>query len=83
AIVFTSILTIIKQLICFLLTLGIILKVEDAIELRRAYRSLDFIKITKEIILNLGKSVQLSPCCFNNQLWRYIFVYDNRKLREL
>jgi nitroreductase len=59
------------------------MKVEDAIKTRRAYRSLDSVNITEELIRDLGTSAKLSPSCFNNQPWRYIFVYDRKKLNEL
>ena len=59
------------------------LNVKEAIESRRAYRSLDPVKITNELILDLGTAAQLSPSCFNNQPWKYVFIYDKAKLREL
>ncbi|MHA1104179.1 MAG: nitroreductase family protein [Promethearchaeota archaeon] len=59
------------------------MKVQEAIESRRAYRSLDPVKITNDIISDLGTSARLSPSCFNNQPWKYVFIYDELKLREL
>ena len=58
------------------------MKVKEAIESRRAYRSLDPVEITDELILNLGTAAQLSPSCFNNQPWNYVFIHDKQKLRE-
>ena len=55
--------------------------VKEAINNRRAYRSLDPVPITKELIEDLAKSAQLAPSCFNNQPWRFCFVYDN-EMRE-
>ena len=57
--------------------------VKEAIRSRRAYRSLVPIKITEELIQDLGECAQLAPSCFNNQPWRYVFVYDKEKLKQL
>jgi nitroreductase len=57
--------------------------VKDAIQKRRAYRSLEPVDITEEIITELAKAVQLSPSCFNNQPWRFVFVYDNDMLIKM
>jgi nitroreductase len=59
------------------------MNVKDAIENRRAYRSLEPVEITEEIINFLAESAQLSASCFNNQPWKYIFVYEKEKLQEL
>lgn len=50
---------------------------------RRAYRSLEPVEITEEIINDLGESARIAPSCFNNQPWKYIFVYDKDKLGEM
>ena len=57
--------------------------VKDAIQTRRAYRSLEPIKITDELINDLAKSAQLAPSCFNNQPWRFVFVNDPEMLKKL
>lgn len=57
--------------------------VKETIEKRRAYRSLEPVKITEEIITELGKAAQLAPSCFNNQPWRYVFVYEPDTLRAM
>lgn len=57
--------------------------VEQAIQKRRAYRSLRSVKITKELIEDLAKHAQLSASCFNNQPWRYIFVSDSQMLKHM
>lgn len=59
------------------------MNVKDAIENRRAYRSLEPVEITEEIINFLAESAQLSASCFNNQPWKYVFVYEKEKLHEL
>ena len=49
---------------------------------RRAYRSLLPVTITDDIIQDLAKNASLSPSCFNNQPWRYVFVYERKKLGQ-
>ena len=58
------------------------MEVMEAIELRRAYRSLEPVTITKNLIKDLAKSAGLSPSCFNYQPWRLIFVKDRDILTE-
>lgn len=53
------------------------------IQKRRAYRSLQPIKITEDIIETLSKAAQLSPSCFNNQPWHFIFTYEKNTLAPL
>ncbi|MEN2983729.1 MAG: nitroreductase family protein [Dictyoglomaceae bacterium] len=57
--------------------------VKDAIYERRAYRSIEPIEVTEELIQDLGEKAGLSPSCFNNQPWRFIFVYDREILEKL
>ncbi len=57
--------------------------VKEAIDQRRAYRSLEHIEITEELVNDLAESAQLSPSCFNKQPWRYVFVYDNEMLTKM
>ena len=59
------------------------MNVKDAIENRRAFRSLIEIKITEEIINELGKAAQLMPSCFNKQPWRFVFVYEDSQLDRI
>ncbi len=59
------------------------MNVEETIRMRRAYRSLAPVEITEELIKDLAESAQLFCSCFNNQPWRYIFVYDKDILRKL
>lgn len=54
-----------------------------AIEKRRAYRSLKPVVITKNLVDDLSKCAQLCASCFNNQPWRYIFVYDKKMLKKM
>jgi len=57
--------------------------VKEAIGSRRAYRSLEPVEITDEIVEDLATHAQLSPSCFNNQPWRYVFVYDPEMLKNM
>ena len=55
----------------------------EVINKRRAYRSLDKTQISEELINDLAESARLSASCFNNQPWRYVFVYDSEVLKEM
>jgi nitroreductase len=63
--------------------LKINMDVKKAIEKRRAYRSLVPVEITKELIYDLAKCAQITASCFNNQPWRYVFVYDPKLLKKM
>lgn len=57
--------------------------VHKAIKKRRAYRSLAQVKINKDLIHDLAQSAQLAPSCFNKQPWRFVFVNDAKKLKQM
>ena len=57
--------------------------VKQAIHTRRAYRSLEPVEITEELIRDLAESAQLTCSCFNNQPWRFVFAYDPDVLEKL
>ena len=59
------------------------LSVKQTIQIRRAYRSLEPVEITEELIRDLAESAQLTPSCFNNQPWRFVFVHDPEILEKL
>jgi nitroreductase len=59
------------------------LEVMDAIEARRAYRSLDPVSITETLIKDLAMSASLAPSCFNYQPWRFVFVKNLGVLGEI
>lgn len=59
------------------------ISVIDEIKNRRAYRSLEPVKITPEMLEALGRAVQLSPSCFNNQPWHFVFTYEEKQLHRL
>lgn len=56
---------------------------KEIINKRRAYRSLETVEITKEIVKDLAECAQLAPSCFNNQPWRFVFVYDAQILKQM
>lgn len=57
--------------------------VKEAIKKRRAYRSFLPVEITKDLINDLAECAQLTASCFNNQPWRYVFVYDPDVLKKM
>lgn len=57
--------------------------VKEAIDKRRAYRSLDPVEITEELVDDLARSAQLAPSCFNYQPWKFVFVYDRDMLLKM
>jgi nitroreductase len=59
------------------------MNVKETITQRRAYRSFVPAKIDEALIRDLADAASLAPSCFNNQPWRYVFVYDKTKLEEV
>lgn len=57
--------------------------VKKAIHERRAYRALEKTEITEELIEDLANHAQLSPSCYNNQPWNFVFVYDEDMLEKM
>lgn len=57
--------------------------VKQAVYQRRAYRSLDPVDITEELVKDLATSAQLAPSCFNNQPWRFVFVHSPDMLQQM
>jgi nitroreductase len=57
--------------------------VNEAIQNRRAYRSLDPVEITQDLIKDLASHAQLSASCNNNQPWRFVFVYEPEMLKKM
>jgi nitroreductase len=57
--------------------------VKEAINKRRAYRSLVPVEITDGLIKDLAQSAGIFCSCFNNQPWRYVFVFDPEILRKM
>ncbi|MFX1374435.1 MAG: nitroreductase family protein [Promethearchaeota archaeon] len=59
------------------------MNVKEAIQKRRAYRSLDPIEINEELVKDLANIAQLAPSCMNNQPWNFIFIYDKDQLERI
>lgn len=59
------------------------MNVKEAIEKRRAFRSLDPLEITDDLILDLAQTVKISPSCANKQPWRFIFIKEREQLEKL
>lgn len=59
------------------------MNVKEALEKRRAYRSLDPIDIDDELIRDFAETVKITPSCVNKQPWRLIFVKDKAQLNRL
>ena len=59
------------------------MNVKEAIEKRRAYRSLDPVEINDDLIKDLARVAQIAPSCNNYQPWRFIFVHDKEQLEKL
>ena len=59
------------------------MQVREAIERRRAYRSLNPVPISDELISDLAESASLAPSCFNHQPWRFVFVRDPEVLGKM
>lgn len=59
------------------------MNVVDAINTRRAYRSLEPVEITDELIKDLAHHAGLAPSCNNSQPWRFIFVRDLEQLTKI
>lgn len=57
--------------------------VNETIDTRRAYRSLDPVEITDELVRDLARCASLAPSCFNRQPWRFDFVYGAAQLDEM
>jgi nitroreductase len=57
--------------------------VKNAIETRRAYRSLAPATITEEIITELSRAASLAPTCNNFQPARFVFVHDPEMIKKL
>jgi len=59
------------------------MSVKETIEKRRAYRSLEPVKITRDMISDFAEVAKLSPSCGNKQPWRFVFAYDKQVLKQL
>jgi len=59
------------------------MNVKEAIEKRRALRSLDPVKISDELIQNLAEVVEIAPSCANKQPWKLIFIRKKQELEKI
>ena len=57
--------------------------VRQAINERRAYRSLAPVPISEELVKDLARHAQLAPSCFNNQPCRFVFIYEPETLKAM
>ena len=57
--------------------------VAKAIEARRAYRSLDPVEITDDMVKELARCANLAPSCNNFQPERFVFVYSKDMLEKM
>jgi len=55
----------------------------EIIEKRRAYRSLGPAEINEALVRDLATAASLSPSCFNNQPWRFVFAYEKGALERV
>lgn len=59
------------------------MSVKETIEKRRAYRSLDPVEISRDLIVELAEIARITPSCANMQPWKFVFVHDKKVLNEL
>ena len=57
--------------------------VVSAIEARRAYRSLEPVEITDDLMRELARCANLAPSCNNFQPERFVFVYGREMLDRM
>ncbi len=59
------------------------MELRNAIAERRAYRSLEAVEIAEATIREVMDDVRLVPSCFNNQSWRFVFVFESTALAAM
>ncbi len=59
------------------------MKFQEVVSRRRAYRALEPVQITEDMVRQLAETAAMAPSCFNNQPWRYVFVYGSQELQEV
>ena len=55
------------------------MNVKETINKRRAYRSLDPVDISDDLIQDLAEKAQITPSCANTQPWNFIFVRNKNR----
>jgi nitroreductase len=58
------------------------MELNECVEQRRAYRSLEKTAITEALANTLCETVRLAPSCFNNQPWRFHFAFEPAALAK-
>lgn len=59
------------------------MELSEAIDKRRAYRSLEKTEITEDLVRTLAHAASLSPSCYNHQPWQFVFVYEEDMLNKM
>ena len=59
------------------------MELREVISKRRSYRSIEPFEVTGEIIEDLAEAAGLAPSCFNNQPWRFVFVYSREQIQKM
>ncbi len=54
----------------------------ELLQYRKTSRHFSTKKVEPEIIERIKKSTQLSASCFNNQPWRFLFLYEEEALEK-
>jgi nitroreductase len=57
--------------------------VREAIDRRRAFRSLKPTTVNDDLVSDLARCAGLAPSCFNNQPWRFVFVDDAEQIARM
>ncbi len=59
------------------------MNVKETMEARRSYRALGPAEISDETVKELALAAQLTPSCFNNQPWRFVFARAPQALAKV
>ncbi|UCD01752.1 MAG: nitroreductase family protein [Promethearchaeota archaeon] len=59
------------------------MNVKEAIKERRAFRSLELIEISDEIVKDFAEKAQIAPYCMNKQTWNFVIVREKGQLEKL
>jgi nitroreductase len=59
------------------------LDVNEAIQKRRAYRSLEKVEISDDLIRDLAEKAKIAPSCYNKQPWNFIFIKERNQLEKI
>ena len=59
------------------------MELKETMRERRAFRALDPVTITAQMVRQVMEEVRLAPSCFNNQPWRFTFVFEPAPLAAM